>query len=291
MIRPISRRRPHRIQRYRFERDTGDDDHRAGCRQTADIGQQRQPRRALGQHHPEHVIVGIDVQRQALTGPQDHRDCDVQQQQEGRERPGRRAYAAHIEILGEQHVELTWQQERRGERQEHQRRPRALVDRSIQCLDRLRMDLEPGRQAARAIEYVEQGIAADDQQHHQLDQRFESDGDDQAAVFLPWRDMPRAEQHAEQDQRGTEHQRDGVRWHLVTQHAQRFGHRPYLQRDVGQRADKGKQRHQQAGRLAAVTERQQVGQRSQLVFAAQLEDRSQQERAENKSQRRAEIDR
>ena len=76
---------------------------------------------------------------------------------------------------------------------------------------------------------------------------------------------------------------------FVGQHPHGLGDRADLQGDVGQGAEQHEQRDQYARQLTAITKGEQIGQRSQLIFARQSQYRRQQHRAENEGQRDAEI--
>ncbi|HEY5790137.1 MAG TPA: hypothetical protein VIX81_05890 [Gammaproteobacteria bacterium] len=278
------------VQAHRRQRQRGDDDHRAGRGDAADVGEHRQQRVAGQQRDAEHVVIGVHRGAAGHAGPQDQRDRQVQQQQEQREGPGRDRQRVRRQVLGEAHVELPRQQERGGEGEQHEGGPGAFAHRRVELLEGLGVRGEPAVEPAGSVEDAEQREGPDQQQREQLDQRLEGDRHHQAGVLLARRDVPRAEQDREHGQADAEAERQRGRRHLLGQHADRLGHRADLQRDVGQRAGEHEQRHQHPGQLAAVAEREQVGQRGELVTAGQAQDRQQQQRRQQEGQRHPEVD-
>jgi hypothetical protein len=225
-----------------------------------------------------------------LPGPQDDRDGQVEEQEEEREQPGRRAQRALVAALGEGHVVLARQEERGRRRDEQQRRPRALAHRRVQLVERLRMGAQPAGQAARPVEHAEQREGADREQRDQLDHRLERDRHDQAVVLLARGHVARAEEDREGGHQQAEDEAEERRAAGPGQDVDRGGDRADLLGQVRQAAGQEERRDRDTRVGAAIAEGEQVGQRRQLVVAGQAQDRQPQDRHQQAGQRHAEVD-
>ncbi len=137
---------------------------------------------------------------------------------------------------------------------------------------------QPHFQFVRAAEYAIQGVQADTAQGQQLDHRLEGDGKHQPFMLFACGDVPGTKEDGEQDDQRTEGEGHPCLDRLTGKDAYRVGHRLDLQGQQGQHADQHDDGGQCPGPGAAETERQQVGQRGQLVGTGDLEDRVEQHR-------------
>jgi hypothetical protein len=101
-------------------------------------------------------------------------------------------------------------------------------------------------------------------------------------VFLPRRNVPRAEENREQRNQCAEAQGHAMLHRLAGEDADGVGHRLNLQRQQRQHADQHEDRGQCAGPGAAEAEGEQIGQRRQLIRAGDFQDRIQKHRRQQK---------
>jgi len=135
-----------------------------------DEGQYRQPSGTLRQRNTQYIVVGIHLQLQPGSGPEDKRDGQVEQQQKERKGPAGAGDGAQGEVFRKYHVKLTGQQEGGTEREKKQSEPGAFPHRGIERLSRLRVVGEPTGEVAWSRKHTEYCKQPDQHQRGQLDQ-------------------------------------------------------------------------------------------------------------------------
>ena len=191
------------------QRDGCHEDHRRGCRETAEEDERRQGRRLAGPGQREHVEVGIPGGIDSLSAPEHEWHGDRQQQEIERQCPADRAERPRAAAFREGEMPLPRQEERRRERQQEQRDPGAVGRRGRER--RLGVRRDERRDRAVVVEHAEQRVGADGQERRQLDERLDRDGQDQSVVALARREVARAIERPEQHEARTR------------QHAHQFG--------------------------------------------------------------------
>ena len=101
--------------------------------------------------------------------------------------------------------------------------------------------------------------------------------------------MPGAEQDGKGSQGDAEAQGENVGRGFLGQFMQGLGDSANLQSDIGQGADEHEQGDQHPHDLAAVTEGEQIGEGTELVFAGEAQYRTQQYRTQGESQGHAQV--
>ena len=140
-----------------------------------------------------------------------------------------------------------------------------------------------GEQRQRAVKHHEGHENADGEERHQLDDRFGGDRQHQAVLMLGGVGVAGAEQHRECRHEQRDEQRAvaddrlrGAGIGLRQDGADRRRHRFELQRDIGNHADNGDQRHGRRHRLAlAVARGDQVGDRGDVLALGEANDADQ----------------
>ncbi len=155
-----------------------------------------------------------------------------------------------------------------------------------------------GEQRQRAVKHHEGHEDADGEKGHQLDDQFGGDRQHQPVLMLGGVGVAGAEQHRERRHQQRDEQRavadDGLRAARIglrQDSADRRRHRFELQRDIGDHADDGDQRHRRRHRLAlAVARGDQVGDRGDVLALGEPHDADQQRVSQPDHHHRADID-
>ncbi|MNO89065.1 hypothetical protein D3C76_805370 [compost metagenome] len=249
------------VQGHARQRQGGDDDQAAGCRQAANVGQQCQCLVVGGDAQAQGEVLGVGAGAQAQAGPQHQRHGQAHQQQEQRQAPAGADQRARVEVFGKGHVVHVRHDDGRGEEHQQQGAPWAFLQGCVQGGEGGLVLQQPDFQLVRAAEYAIQGIQADTAQGQQLDHRLEGDGEYQPLMFLARGDVPRAEEDGEQnDQRAKGKGHPGLD-RFTGKDADRIGHRLDLQGQQWQHANQHDDGGQGPGPGTAEAEGQQVGQR------------------------------
>ena len=125
-------------------------------------------------------------------------------------------------------MELARQQESGAEGQQQQSRPGTFAHRAVERFQSLGIHGEPFVETAESAEDAEQREQPDGAQRHQLDHGLEGDGHHQAFMFLPRRDVARAEKNGEQGERHAKAQRQHLRRGFLSENLHRFRNREDL---------------------------------------------------------------
>ena len=278
---------------HRGQRDARHDDHPGGGGEPADVGRKRQRIAALGQRQRQHEGVAGHAavaaeQRHARRGDRHHHQRDHQQVRA--EHPARLADVGDVAAFDHRHLELARQADDGEEAEqglgEEADRRRLLEQGPGRVGD---PDLVPAQPAP--------GEQADRHHRHQLDQRFQRDGQHHAVVVLGGVDLAGAEQGREQGhQQGHVQRRVGgdpdLAGILARQHGQAHRHRLVLQCHVGHHADQrdhGDQRGQAPG--TAVAGGDEVGDGHRVLAARDQRQPFDGPPAEQQQQQRSEVDR
>jgi len=110
-------------------------------------------------------------------------------------------------------------------------------------------------------------------------------------VLLAGRRGTRPKQDREKGYGDTETQGHRLWSRLLGEHLCRLGDGSNLQCNVGQCTDEHEHGDEDTGQLTAVAKGEQIGERGELVFPSETQDREQQDRGQEKCQRRPKIDR
>ncbi|MCY1349113.1 hypothetical protein D9M69_352870 [compost metagenome] len=266
------------VEGHAGERQRQHDDQAAGGGQAADVGEQRQYRVVHGDAEAKGEVFRIGGSAQLEAGPEDQRDGQAHQQQEQRQTPARADHGARVEVLGEGHVVHVRHDDRRSEEHQQQRPPGAFLQRGVQGGQRGLVLQQPEFQFTRAVEHPIERVEADAAKGHQLDHRFEGDGEHQAGVLLAGGDMAGAEEDGEQRDERAEAQGDTVVHRLAGENADGVGHCLDLQGQQWQDADDHYHRGQRTGPGTAEAEGEQVGQGRKLIGTGDAQDRIEQHR-------------
>ena len=281
------------------ERHAFDDHHGGGRRQSADEDDNAEQRGFAfdGQRQHVHVTVDDAERERHQPGQSDRNHEQVDGDQIKRKQPACAADFGVARILYHADVELPRQQHDGEKRQQHHGEEIADRRRVIDRAHRFRRFHRAFEQLGRA-EHPERHENADGEKREQLDDRFSRHRQHQAVLVLGCVGMPRSEQHRKGRHRQRHHERDiadqrhaGDGVILAHDGFERRADRLQLQRDVGHRPDDGDDRHRCGDRLAlAVTGRDEVGDRGDVLRFRQLNDPSQQRRTEHDQDHRADID-
>ena len=175
----------------------GDNDHGARRRQPAQEDGDGQPVASEGERDAQHVEIGGTFEPERAAREQDGHDGQVQQQQVQRKQPVGRAQLSVVLGLDERHVVLARQQERRGEGQQQERRPRALARGRVQRGHLVRSRGAPRGEPRRRAEHAVHHERERDQQRTELDGRLERDRHDEAPMLLARRQVAGTEEDGE----------------------------------------------------------------------------------------------
>ena len=222
---------------------------------------------------------------------------NIDQQEVKREEPDRPPQVRFIDILDDDDLELSRQQDDRQSGEQDQRSPTASLRRiKLQQSAQFRRGsgpLENVRQTAKNSVRHEQ---SDGEEGHQLDHRLEGNRRHHPLVPLGGVEMPGTEEHREQGQRRRNQQgriqppREDAGFDLTKQDRQAGRHGLQLQCDVGHDANDRDYRHQSGEQLAlAVTRGDEVGNRGNAVGLADAQHLDQ-DADEQQHQRRTNID-
>ena len=275
-----------------------DDHHAGGRRGTADERQQGKARVRLGQRQADDERVGDHrAGQQHLPGQGNRHHEQRGQCQVHREYPARQAQVLRFDVLDHGNVELPGQADdchhRHGGLHHHGRPIDGFFPIVLQ-VDRLAGLAE---QVVETVIQVENDEDAHGKERQQLDQRFEGDRQDHAAVVLGHIQAAGTEDDREQRQYQRYHQRGVL-------HAGAGGvgvgpdqqvHAQYdaleLQGDIRQHADQADQRHHHCqGLRLAVACGNEVGDRGDVLLLADQHHLLQHPRREDQQQYRAQVD-
>ena len=166
-------------------------------------------------------------------------------------------------------MKLAREQKARGEGEKEQRGPGPLAHRAKGGLQRLWVDRQPAVEPAYASEDLGDGHCGHGQERAKLHHGLEGDGQAEARVPFPRRDVARSEkQRKERHQRAEDeaHQRSR---RPMSEEAHALGDGANLKREVGQVAGQHEERHEDACTVALEAKGEEVRQRSELVLARQ----------------------
>jgi len=292
-------RQQHVVGNHGGKRHAGDDHHAGRRRSTADEGQQREPGMQLGQRQAEDERVRSDARRQQhLTGEGDRHDEHGGQHEVEREHPASQAEVARLDVFHYRDVELPRQADDRHHRHGGLNQHRCPVDVLAPEIGEFGRVVGAVEQVAEAVVKAEGDECADREKGQQLDQRFEGDRQDHAAVVLGDVEIARPEENGEQCQDDRDDQgrvsRAGSRGLDVdaAQHVHPEHDALELQRDVRQHTDQADQRdhHRQQLRLA-VARGDEVGDGGDVFLLADHDHLLDHVRREQHEQDRTQIDR
>ena len=222
-------------------------------------------------------------------GDRQHEQRD--QQQVTAEQPARAAQVAGVLAFDHGDMELAWQAQDRGERDQRLRDEAAG---HALGPDRRRGLPRAGRDAAAAGQ-VQHREHADRDEGQQLHQRLQRHRQHHAAVMLGGVDLAGAEQDREQRQQRRHVQRRIAQRAFGAargQHVHAHRHRLELQREIRHRRDHRDRGHQCGqARCAAVARGQEIGDRDDALLAGNQHQPLQHAPAEQHQQQRAEVDR
>ena len=128
---PQQRRHDEVVADHGRDRDGLDDQHAGQRREAADVGEERQRRRALPERQRQDEGLGVGLPRtedeQAADGDRQHEDVD--EQEIGREQPGGAADVPLVDAFDDHDLELPRQQQHREHGEDGQREPLRVVER------------------------------------------------------------------------------------------------------------------------------------------------------------------
>ncbi len=291
------------IRHHDGERDRFDDHHRGAGRETAHEGDDRQDVGTGDERQRQNIHVAVDLvgRKGQQAGDRDRDHEQVDQHEIEREQPGGAPDLVLVVVFDHGDVELARKQQDREQRQQRHHREGPEIRRARQDGAGLRMFDRPGEERGRPVEHREGHEYADRQERDQLDERFRRDRQDQPVLVLGRVDMARAEQHREGRHRERDQQRDiaedrlddaGTGGERAQHGGERARHRFELERDIGNGADDRDQGHQRRHALVlAVTRRDEIGDRGDVLRLGEAHDPNEQRRGERDHQHRPDIDR